>query len=81
LSRMLARERGIEANFTILDEVFGSQDEGRRDLLAQQLRSLLDAEFRQIFVISHTADVRDHCDLVIPVTRGEDGISVATGPL
>jgi exonuclease SbcC len=80
LSRMAARQRGIEAGFTILDEVFGSQDEMRRRMIAEQLRSLLDAEFDQIFVISHTDDVREHCDLAIFVTRGEDGISRAEGP-
>lgn len=80
LSRMAARQRGVEAGFAILDEVFGSQDEKRRRLITEQLHALLDAEFHQIFVITHTDDVLEHCDLAIYVTRGEDGISRAEGP-
>lgn len=80
LSRMAARQRGVEAGFTILDEVFGSQDEKRRRLITEQIQALLDAEFDQIFVITHTDDVLQHCDLAIYVTRGEDGISRAEGP-
>jgi exonuclease SbcC len=80
LARMTAHQRGIEAGFTILDEVFGSQDEKRRRLIAEQLQTLLDAEFHQIFVITHTDDVLEHCDLAIYVTRGADGISRVEGP-
>lgn len=80
LSRMAARQRGVEASFAILDEVFGSQDEKRRRLITEQLQALSDAEFHQIFVITHTDDVLEHCDLAIYVTRGEDGISRAEGP-
>jgi DNA repair protein SbcC/Rad50 len=80
LSRMAAHQRGVEAGFAILDEVFASQDGKRRRQITEQLRALLDAEFHQIFVITHTEDVREHCDLAIYVTRGEDGISRAEGP-
>jgi exonuclease SbcC len=80
LSRMAARQRGVEASFAILDEVFGSQDAKRRRLIAEQLQALTDAEFHQIFVITHTDDVLEHCDLAIYVTRDEDGISRAKGP-
>lgn len=79
LSRVLARQRGAEHGFVILDEVFGSQDVERRRRLLEQLGKLADAEFQQIFVISHTDDVIDHCRLHIKVTR-KDGISVAEGP-
>ena len=80
LSRMAARQRGVEAGFAILDEVFGSQDPRRRRSITEQLRALLDAEFHQVFVITHTDDVLEHCDLAIYVERGEDGVSRAYGP-
>lgn len=80
LSRTLARQRGAEHGFVILDEVFGSQDSDRRGLLMQQLGELAEAEFQQIFVISHTDDVSEHCHLHIKVRRNEEGISVASGP-
>ena len=80
LSLTLARQRGAEQGFVILDEVFGSQDADRRRLLLQQLGDLAEnAEFQQIFVISHTHDVREHCRLHVNVKR-ENGVSVAEGP-
>lgn len=76
---MLARQRGAEHGFVILDEVFGSQDVERRRRLLEQLGKLVQDEFQQIFVISHTDDVIDHCRLHIKVKR-ENGISIAQGP-
>lgn len=80
LSRTLARQRRAEHGFVILDEVFGSQDPERRRLLLEQLSELATNEFQQIFVISHTDDVIEHCQLHIRVNR-ENGISSAEGPL
>ena len=79
LARTLAHQRGTENSFVILDEVFGSQDVGRRKLLMEQLLELSKGEFQQIFVISHTDDIVDLCSLNIAVTR-EHGISRAAGP-
>lgn len=80
LSRTLARQRGAETGFVLLDEVFGSQDPDRRRALLEQLRTIAVSEFRQVFVISHTDDVVEHCDLRINVARGEGGDSIAVGP-
>lgn len=80
LSRTLARTRGAETGFVLLDEVFGSQDPTRRRALLAQLRALAEAEFRQVFVISHTDDVTEHSDLHIDVSRDDDEPSVAVGP-
>jgi DNA repair exonuclease SbcCD ATPase subunit len=79
LARTLAHQRGAENSFVILDEVFGSQDVGRRRLLMEQLLELSRGEFEQIFVISHTDDIVDLCSLNISVER-EHGISRAFGP-
>lgn len=78
LARTLAHQRGTEHSFVILDEVFGSQDVGRRKMLMEQLIELSQGEFEQIFVISHTDDIIDLCSLHITVTR-ENGISRASG--
>ena len=80
LSRTLARQRGAETGFVMLDEVFGSQDVDRRRALLEQLHAIADSEFRQVFVVSHTDDVVEHCDLRIDVARNEDGVSAAAGP-
>jgi DNA repair protein SbcC/Rad50 len=79
LARTLAHQRGTENSFVILDEVFGSQDVGRRKLLMDQLIELSKGEFQQIFVISHTEDIAEQCSLHIEVRR-ENGISRASGP-
>lgn len=79
LARTLAHQRGTEHSFVILDEVFGSQDVGRRRMLMEQLIELSRGEFQQIFVISHTEDIVDQCSLHIHVSR-ENGISRAAGP-
>ncbi|MEA2128705.1 MAG: repair protein SbcC/Rad50, partial [Solirubrobacteraceae bacterium] len=80
LSRTLARQRGAETGFVLLDEVFGSQDLDRRRALLEQLHAFADTEFRQVFVISHTHDVVEHCDLTIEVDRDANGVSTAFGP-
>jgi DNA repair protein SbcC/Rad50 len=80
LSRMLARQRGAETGFVLLDEVFGSQDPDRRRALLEQLLALAEREFRQVFVISHTEDVGEWCELSIRVARDNNDISTATGP-
>jgi exonuclease SbcC len=80
LSRALARQRGAETGFVILDEVFGSQDADRRRALLEQLGEFVQSEFRQLFVVSHTDDALAHCSLHIDVVRNDDGVSVAVGP-
>ena len=80
LSRTLARSRGAETGFVLLDEVFGSQDPERRRALLEQLHAIAESEFRQVFVISHTGDVTAHCDRHINVSRDGDKPSVAVGP-
>lgn len=68
LSRSLSRQRGTEAGFIILDEVFGSQDLDRRRGLIEHLKALRQ-DFRQVFVVSHFDDVVDECDIQIEVAR------------
>jgi DNA repair protein SbcC/Rad50 len=79
LSQMAAAQRGVEASFSILDEVFGSQDPTRRRAIAQQLHGLLRERFEQVFVITHTDDVQGFCDLTITVERDSDGVSRVAG--
>jgi DNA repair protein SbcC/Rad50 len=76
LSRSLSRQRGTEAGFIILDEVFGSQDLDRRRGLIEQMKALRQ-DFRQVFVVSHFDDVIDECDIQIDVTR-DGGVSRAS---
>jgi exonuclease SbcC len=72
----VARERDTELGFVVLDEVFGSQDEDRRQRLLDALRSL-GARFHQLMVITHVPDIADRCDHQLVVTLAEPGRSVA----
>lgn len=68
LSRAIARQCGTNAGFVILDEVLRSQDPDRRAALMSELREL-PREFRQVFVVSHFAEIADSCDIHVRVSR------------
>ncbi|KAA0249368.1 MAG: hypothetical protein EDM75_13365 [Chlorobiota bacterium] len=53
---IVSNASGGKIGFLAFDEVFGAQDEDRRDLLLQSLQRLPE-HFRQIFVVSHNGDV------------------------
>ncbi|MDG6258111.1 MAG: SMC family ATPase [Methanomicrobiaceae archaeon] len=58
LSRYLAGMHQIhDSTFLIFDEIFGSQDEERRNNLLQALRTQ-ETHFPQIFLISHIPDIQ-----------------------
>ncbi|HZD43271.1 MAG TPA: SMC family ATPase, partial [Methanomicrobiales archaeon] len=58
LSRYLAEMHQIhDSTFLIFDEIFGSQDEERRNNLIQALRSQ-ESNFPQILIISHISEVQ-----------------------
>jgi len=58
LSRYLAEMHQIhDSTFLIFDEIFGSQDEERRNNLLQALRTQ-ETHFPQIFLISHIPDIQ-----------------------
>ena len=52
--------------FIVLDEVFGSQDAHRQNLIMQALQSL-QSQFRQIFLISHVDSIKEILPVIIQV--------------
>ncbi|WP_354702525.1 SbcC-like subunit of palindrome specific endonuclease [Paraconexibacter sp. AEG42_29] len=72
----VARERDTELGFVVLDEVFGSQDEDRRQRLLEALRSF-ERRFHQLLVITHVPEVADLCDHQLVVRLLEPGRSTA----
>jgi exonuclease SbcC len=72
----VARENDTELGLVVLDEVFGSQDEDRRQRLLEALRSLGN-RFNQLLVITHMPEIADLCDHQLVVTLAEPGRSVA----
>ncbi|MBC7185896.1 MAG: SMC family ATPase [Calditrichaeota bacterium] len=77
ISQVVAERSGVTPmNFIVLDEIFGSQDEQRRQLILSALNQL-STRFRQIFIITHIEDVRDSLPVVIGVEQENEQESVA----
>lgn len=73
ISQMIAERAGQAFSLLVLDEVFGSLDDVRRQNVIGLLRGLQD-RFDQVIVITHIEGVRDGLDRVITV-----GLDEATG--
>ncbi len=68
------KKQGLQ--FIVLDEIFGSQDIERRRNILTAISQLL-KRFRQVFIITHIEQVREHIGNVILVEEGPDGNSTA----
>ena len=76
ISQMIAERAGQTFSLLILDEVFGSLDESRRQNVVELLRGLQD-RFEQVIVITHIEQVREGLDRVISVRYDdESGVSI-----
>lgn len=81
ISQMIAERAGQPFSLLILDEVFGSLDESRRDNVLALLRRLHD-RFEQVIVITHIEDVREGLDRVLRVSYDQErGSSVVTASM
>ncbi len=67
ISQMIAERAGQPFSLLILDEVFGSLDESRRENVLALLRRLHD-RFEQVIVITHIENVREGLDRVLSVS-------------
>lgn len=75
LSRFLAEVNEMhDSTFLIFDEIFASQDEGRRSNLVRALRTQ-ESYFPQIFLISHITEVQDEFSSTLMVEMGADRTS------
>ena len=78
VSQVVAERAGTEGfGFLALDEVFGSQDEGRKANILRALKAL-SGRFRQILLITHIQDVKDSAEHVLRVEALADGTSTVT---
>jgi len=76
ISQMIAERAGQPLSLLVLDEIFGSLDESRRQLVVSLLRRLGD-RFPQVILITHIEQVRDGLDRVIRVSYdATTGVSV-----
>jgi exonuclease SbcC len=74
ISLMISESSGVEFSFIILDEIFGSQDQVRKENILNGLARLKN-RFRQIFLITHIDDIKDSVENLITVLENEDGTS------
>ncbi len=74
ISEFITERAGGIFNFIILDEIFGSQDNIRRQNIMKALNAL-SSKFRQIFIITHVDEIKNYVENIIQVTEKEDGAS------
>jgi len=74
ISLALTESAGLERSFVILDEVFGSQDAGRRDLIMEALGGLK-ARFPQMILITHLDELKHKVETLIEVIPTAGGWS------
>lgn len=67
ISQVVAERSGkTPVQFIVLDEVFGSQDAQRQNLIMQALQAL-QSQFRQIFLISHVDAIKEILPVIVQV--------------
>jgi DNA repair protein SbcC/Rad50 len=84
ISQMIAERAGQPLSLLVLDEIFGSLDEARRQHVLSLLRRLAD-RFPQVILITHIEQVREGLDRVIRVdydaARGTSAVRDDTATL
>ena len=83
ISLALTESAGLSRSFIILDEVFGSQDSERKDLIIKALANLKN-RFPQILLITHVEELRDRVEElieVIPTGAGWSEVRVNGSPV
>jgi exonuclease SbcC len=78
ISQLVADRAGQPLSLLVLDEIFGSLDDARREQVVSLLRGLAD-RFPQVVLITHIESVRDRMDRVLRVRLDEGtGAAVVT---
>ncbi|MDP9297972.1 MAG: SMC family ATPase [Actinomycetota bacterium] len=76
ISTHLSRVSGADLGMMVLDEVFGSLDQERRDLMVRTMGGLA-GRFHQLFVITHAEQLKDQFPVAIQVAKSSRRRSVA----
>ncbi|UCG60705.1 MAG: SMC family ATPase [Candidatus Zixiibacteriota bacterium] len=74
ISLALTESAGLTRSFVILDEVFGSQDNQRKELILQAMAQLKN-RFPQILLVTHVDDVKDGVEEIVEVVPTGSGWS------
>ena len=76
ISTHLSRVSGADLGMMVLDEVFGSLDLERRDLMVRTMGGLA-GRFHQLFVITHAEQLKDQFPVAIHVAKSARRRSIA----
>ena len=74
ISEIITERAGSVFQFVILDEIFGSQDQIRKQNIIKTLNGF-SSKFKQIFLITHVEDIKHFTEHTIAVSEDESGIS------
>jgi exonuclease SbcC len=74
ISEIITERAGSIFNFIILDEIFGSQDEIRKQNIIKALNGF-SSKFRQIFLITHVEDIKHFTENTMTISEDDSGIS------
>lgn len=74
ISEIITERAGSVFQFIILDEIFGSQDDIRKQNILKALNEF-SSKFRQIFLITHVDDIKQFTEHTIVVTEDDRGVS------
>jgi exonuclease SbcC len=68
ISMHLSRVSGADVGMLVLDEVLGSLDQERKDLMVQAM-GRLSARFHQLFVVTHADQVKDQFPVAVQISK------------
>lgn len=74
ISEIITERAGSVFQFIILDEIFGSQDQIRKQNIIKALNNY-SSKFRQIFLITHIEDIKHFTENTISIVEDDNGIS------
>jgi len=74
ISEIITERAGSVFQFVILDEIFGSQDQIRKQNIIKTLNGF-SSKFKQIFLITHVDEIKHFTGHTILVSENDDGIS------
>ncbi|OGC87903.1 MAG: hypothetical protein A2142_00070 [candidate division Zixibacteria bacterium RBG_16_48_11] len=74
ISLLITQSAGTDFSFIVLDEIFGSQDQQRKENILRALGNLRN-RFRQIILITHIDDIKDQVETLWQVIENPDGTS------
>ena len=74
ISEIITERAGSAFQFIILDEIFGSQDDIRKQNIIKALNGF-SSKFRQIFLITHVDDIKQYTEHTIEVPEADTGVS------